>query len=546
MITPAAAHVASSPPCTASTRRHGGAVIVLAVAISGALASAAAGACSRDRDTPSAPPAHAARLPLFPPPARVTLAVVGADTLPGDSARTILERDLDFGDQILIASDTPSASAVLHVRATPDGYDVAVARPGGAVLMERAFAVKHVPPARDSAIADSLARDLATHALARDSALTAITALRDSLARERSRRKPFFWTRGQRRAWERTAAARDSIHRVASRTITELHAAARADTVAHRAALARLVASDAARRDSLAKVWRWSIHGIADEVVEWITGTRGYAQSRVAYVVGGRVRVADADGANDHAVTPPGHAMSPSWRHDGRAIVYADLTDTGTRIAWVDLATRRVTVLPGARAGLNITPVYAPDDSTIIFASAGDGGRIRLVAAPADGTAPPRPVGRASAWDNEAPTLSPDGSRVAFMSSRPRTPQIYSMRLDGGDERLETPLPPRGRSYRAAPDWSPDGSAIAFEQQNGNFQIWIVTVADRRMRKLTATAENEDPSWAPDSRHLAMTSTRAGSKAIWVLDTVTGRHRQLTFVSGARLAAWSPRLPTPD
>jgi len=116
------------------------------------------------------------------------------------------------------------------------------------------------------------------------------------------------------------------------------------------------------------------------------------------------------------------------------------------------------------------------------------------------------------------------------------------MDFDGTNVQLLTPFTPGIRSYRAAPDWSPDGRAVAYEQQNGDFQVWMINVRDKEPRQLTSEGENEGPSWAPDGRHIALSSTRGGSKQIWILDTESGRFRQLTRNSGARLAAWSPMI----
>ena len=70
----------------------------------------------------------------------------------------------------------------------------------------------------------------------------------------------------------------------------------------------------------------------------------------------------------------------------------------------------------------------------------------------------------------------------------------------------------------------------------------MIDVRNRVPRQLTTDGENEDPSWAPDARHIVMTSTRGGDKQLWVLDTESGRFRQLTHSAGARLASWSPLL----
>ena len=70
----------------------------------------------------------------------------------------------------------------------------------------------------------------------------------------------------------------------------------------------------------------------------------------------------------------------------------------------------------------------------------------------------------------------------------------------------------------------------------------MINIKSGKMSQLTRVKENEDPSWAPDGRHMAITSTRGGTREIWVLDTKTGRFRAVTHVDGARLASWSPPL----
>jgi len=60
---------------------------------------------------------------------------------------------------------------------------------------------------------------------------------------------------------------------------------------------------------------------------------------------------------------------------------------------------------------------------------------------------------------NSAPAISPDGSTVAFMSSRTEKPQLWLLPLDGGEPRRLTDLP---QGVGGGPVWSPDGSKVAF------------------------------------------------------------------------------------
>jgi len=491
-------------------------------------------------------PRTAISAPVFAAAARTAVTVLPVVSSGADSVRAILQRDLDYSDRVrIVVANTMTRAAAAVVRATPvqSGYEVALLDPAtGAVREQRTFAVPSLPAPRTATITDSVALSLAARAAYARAQFAALAERREVLLREVNRGHGHFWTSGARDAWERRVQRDRLAYGALLREDSLTHAAARADTVAAAAGLRAALVHDAFQRDSTAEAQRWAVHGIADEVTSWITGTRGNAQSRIAYVADGRIHVVDADGANDHVVETGGDAMSPAWRHDGRAIVFSTMTDAGTQIAWVDLVTGRITRVGAAQHGLNITPVFSPDDQWVLFAH-GDDARTGLYAAPANGSGPARRIG-GDRWDDESPVFSPDGSRVAFISSRPRTPQIYSIPVNGvGGERLETPFARGVRSYRTSPDWSPDGSTIAYEQQNGDFQVWTVDRTDQRERRLTSVGENEDPSWAPDSRHLALTSNRGGAKAIWVLDTQSGRFRRVGAAPNARLAAWSPALP---
>ena len=77
---------------------------------------------------------------------------------------------------------------------------------------------------------------------------------------------------------------------------------------------------------------------------------------------------------------------------------------------------------------------------------------------PADGSAPPRALTRHEKSDS-APRFSPDGTRLAFISSRGGTPQVYLLDLAGGDPQRLTDLS-AGASDPLI--WSPDGHRVAF------------------------------------------------------------------------------------
>ncbi|MEP6690647.1 MAG: hypothetical protein ABJD07_05785 [Gemmatimonadaceae bacterium] len=284
--------------------------------------------------------------------------------------------------------------------------------------------------------------------------------------------------------------------------------------------------------------WRFAVHGVADEVLRWISGTRGIAQSRVVYARGSALHVADSDGGNDRTIASGGRMMSPAWHPSGRYVAYSTLGDRGWQIVVRDLQSGTSRALGATPRGLNMTPAWSPDGNSIVYAHGEENGT-DLYVADAFGSGAPRRVTVGRGTDNVSPTFRGDGQRLAFTSGRAGHPEIYTVDLDGSNAELLTPYNFGDESYRSNPDWSPDGRLIAYQSRiGGRFQVLALSVRDRSVRQLTNEGENEDPSWAPDNRHLVFASSRSGARELWVLDVETGRARQLTH-GGARLPAWS-------
>lgn len=76
------------------------------------------------------------------------------------------------------------------------------------------------------------------------------------------------------------------------------------------------------------------------------------------------------------------------------------------------------------------------------------------------------------AHNNTQPQWAPDGVTIAFLSTRGEMPQIYRMRVDGGEAQALTHVP---HGVASGPKWSPGGSRIAFcakpEPQEGESEF---------------------------------------------------------------------------
>lgn len=287
--------------------------------------------------------------------------------------------------------------------------------------------------------------------------------------------------------------------------------------------------------------WRLAVHGVSDEVEQWITGAHGVAQTRILFVRGGRIYVVDSDGYGERLVSDAGLSLSPAWAPDGHTIAYSVLGSRGWSIVTKDVNGGAARTIPSTTTGLNTTPAFSPDGATIAYSHGDEAGTDLMLINVAGGG--PRRITVGHGSDNTSPEFSPDGRRIAFTSGRAGHPEVYIMDVDGSNVELLTPFNFGDQNYRSNPDWAPDAQHVAFQSQiNGMFQIMIISLRDRSVKQLTSEGVNEDPAWAPDARHLVFTSSRTGVKQLWILDSESGRARQLTHAGGARLAAWSRAL----
>ncbi len=101
------------------------------------------------------------------------------------------------------------------------------------------------------------------------------------------------------------------------------------------------------------------------------------------------------------------------------------------------------------------------------------------------------------AHDGE-PDWSPDGTKIAFVSGRDGSPsQIHVMDADGKNP-IRLTDGPGGKRH---PDWSPDGQKIAFSVDDWEDHIAVIDADGRNREKLEDQAMY--PSWSPDGQVIA-------------------------------------------
>jgi dipeptidyl aminopeptidase/acylaminoacyl peptidase len=129
------------------------------------------------------------------------------------------------------------------------------------------------------------------------------------------------------------------------------------------------------------------------------------------------------------------------------------------------------------------------------------------------------------------PQFSPDGSRIAFESTRSGAYEIWLCRSDGSGLMQLTHFNP---SVTGTPRWSPDGRQIVFDSRPaGNSDIFVVDLQGGPPRKFTSEPSNENvPSWSQDGRWIYFASDRSGTWEVWKMPSTGGPAVQVTRHGG--------------
>ncbi len=141
---------------------------------------------------------------------------------------------------------------------------------------------------------------------------------------------------------------------------------------------------------------------------------------------------------------------------------------------------------------------------------------------------------------NLAPTLSPDGTRLAYTSYRDGFPNIYLRHLLTRTEERVT----SGSGLALPGSWSRDGRYLALSQtQEGNNDIFLYDTERTRLTRLTTYwGIDISPSFSPDGNRLVFTSDRGGSPQLYLTDVRGADPVRLTYAGSYNTSpAWSPR-----
>ena len=231
--------------------------------------------------------------------------------------------------------------------------------------------------------------------------------------------------------------------------------------------------------------------------------------------------------------SPPAESigdLAPAISPDGQTVAFLRVKSGGVSdiylVAFAGGEPRRLTF---DQAWLERV-AWAPDGRELVFSSGGalSSGTLWRVST-SGGQPEPLPIGGDNAT---SPTISSRANRLAYVH---RSMDANIWRLDIRKSARPVTSPTKliaSTRYEGGPNFSPDGSRIAFHSdRSGNFEIWVCDAAGLQPLQLTflRTSNTGTPRWSPDGRRIAF-DARPGEDAadIYVIDADGGAPRRVT------------------
>lgn len=235
----------------------------------------------------------------------------------------------------------------------------------------------------------------------------------------------------------------------------------------------------------------------------------------------------------------PGYDYQPDWSSDGSQVVFTRYTGNSLELQLLNLATGKVSALT-ADGNVNLEPRFSPDGSRLAFVSTKNTGHFRIwIGNLKNGKLESTPFSKEretkivryyySQWDHQlSPTWSPDGKSLIFISNPDNiygTGSIFKAAINNPEQL--TLINKEETAWRTRPDWSSDGKRIIYASYLGRqwHQLWMTTTVENgNPYPMTyGVFDATNPRWSPDANRIAYISNKDGNTSLWIQEVLGGK-----------------------
>ena len=241
----------------------------------------------------------------------------------------------------------------------------------------------------------------------------------------------------------------------------------------------------------------------------------------------------NADGTGQTPLTNNTADDMEPWASPDGSIVFLSNRDGDYEIYKVNHDGSSPVNLTDSPTSTDLDPSVSPDGSRIAF-STDRTGDSEIFLMNADGSNPIDLTNTPSASEADA-WFSPDGTKIAFRTDRTGDNEIFVMNSDGSSPVNLSNSP----AFEELPAFSPDGSRIAFvSDRDGNSEIYVMNSDGTNQTRLTNNSSGEShPSFSPDGSKIYFVSDRDGNNEIYVMNATDGSNQvRLTNAVGSDFA----------
>jgi Tol biopolymer transport system component/DNA-binding winged helix-turn-helix (wHTH) protein len=221
-----------------------------------------------------------------------------------------------------------------------------------------------------------------------------------------------------------------------------------------------------------------------------------------------------------------------TWSRNGRSLIFTNQVGENNTLWRIDAGGGTPEKVPEVAAVNALAPTMARQANRLAYAQVSSVTNIWELRLSTTGKilgAPKKII--VSTRSQDGPRLSPDGDRIAFVSDRSGTPQIWVCDNHGSNARQLTFV---NGEHTGDPQWSPDGRFIVFSSaSSGGSGVYLVSAEGGTSRELIADSHaNGSPSFSHNGEWIYFVSDRGGEYQVWKLGTQREQLAQVTHHGG--------------